>query len=91
MTDETTSIDAPIETVPPHLPYAWILATVTGAILLGFAVVTHWVLVGEIGHGIDAATKGALIQTWNNLALLAAGFWLGSSLSGKMAAKGAGQ
>jgi hypothetical protein len=46
------------------------------------------VLAGEPGKGIDAATKGALIQTWNNLALLAAGFWLGSSVAGKMAPKG---
>lgn len=71
-----------------HLPYVWVLAAVTGAILLGFSAVTFWVLVGEPGKGIDAATKGALIQTWNNLALLAAGFWLGSSLAGKMSAKG---
>lgn len=70
-----------------HLPYVWVLASVTGAVLLGFALVTFWVLAGEPGRGIDAATKGALIQTWNNLALLAAGFWLGSSLAGKIAAK----
>ncbi len=79
---------APISpTLPAHLPYVGVLAGVTAAILAGFAVVTYFVLRGEVGQGIDAATKGALIQTWNNLALLAAGFWLGSSLSGKMQGK----
>jgi hypothetical protein len=56
-----------------HLPYVWVLAAVTGCILLGFAAVTFWVLAGEPGKGIDTATKGALIQTWNNLALLGPG------------------
>lgn len=70
--------------LPQVIPYVWVLAAVTGAVLGGFAYVTYLVLKDEAGIGIDAATKGALIQTWNNLALLAAGFWLGSSLAGKM-------
>lgn len=72
------------EPLPQVIPYVWVLAAVTFAVLLGFAAVTYLVLQDEAGKGIDAATKGALIQTWNNLATLGAGFWLGSSLAGKM-------
>jgi hypothetical protein len=68
---------------PQHIPYVAIIAAVTLVILIGFGAVTFWVL-RETGMGIDAATKGALIQTWNNLAVMAAGFWVGSSLGGKL-------
>lgn len=68
---------------PGHVPYAWVIATVTFIILAGFAVVTYVVLDSVRGSGIDAATKGAILQTWNNLAVMAAGFWVGSSLGGK--------
>lgn len=81
---ETVNVAAPADT---RIPHVWVLASVTACVLLGFAAVTFWVLAGEPGRGIDAATKGALIQTWNNLALLAAGFWLGSSMAGKIATK----
>ena len=81
---EQVNVASPL---PTHIPYVWVLAAVTAYILLGFTYVTYLVLKGEVGSGIDAATKGALIQTWNNLALLAAGFWLGSSLAGKMQQK----
>jgi hypothetical protein len=70
-----------------HLPYVWIIGSVTAIILIGFAAVTWAVLDAEKGSGIDAATKGAILQTWNNLAVMAAGFWVGSSLAGKMAPK----
>lgn len=70
-----------------HLPYVWIIGSVTAIILIGFSVVTWAVLDAEKGSGIDAATKGAILQTWNNLAVMAAGFWVGSSLAGKMAPK----
>jgi hypothetical protein len=49
--------------------------------------VTWAVLSGEAGEGIDAATKGSIIQTWNNLAVAAATFWVGLSLAGKMTGK----
>lgn len=70
-----------------HLPYAWFIAAVTVIILIGFGAVTWAVLDAEKGSGIDAATKGAILQTWNNLAVMAAGFWVGSSLAGKMRSK----
>jgi hypothetical protein len=68
------------------LPHAAAIIAITFMILLAFVVVTFWVLTASEGSGIDAATKGAVIQTWNNLAIGAAGFWVGSSLAGKMAA-----
>jgi hypothetical protein len=73
-----------VGTADGHLPYAWIIAVVTLIILIGFGLVTWAVLDAEKGSGIDAATKGAILQTWNNLAVMGAGFWVGSSLAGKM-------
>lgn len=73
--------------VPPtnsHLPYVHVITGVTFVILFAFAAVTWWVLDSAEGSGIDAATKGSVIQTWNNLAIAAATFWVGSSLAGKM-------
>jgi len=67
-----------------HLPYVWIIGMVTGFILIAFAIITWAVLDAVKGSGIDAATKGSVIQTWNNLAVAAATFWVGSSLAGKM-------
>lgn len=74
--------------VPAHggqLPYVRVITGVTFVILFAFAAVTWWVLTAAEGSGIDAATKGSVIQTWNNLAIAAATFWVGSSLMGKMA------
>lgn len=79
--------------VPPsgELPHARIIMTVSFLILGAFAIVTFVVLSGLGGAGIDAATKGSIIQTWNNLAVAAATFWVGSSLAGKMSSGGRGQ
>lgn len=67
-------------TLPPALvPHVKTIQAVTFTILLAFAAVTAFVL----WFGIDETTKGALIGTWNNLAVAAATFWLGSSLGGK--------
>lgn len=72
-------------TGPVHLPYAKIIATVTAAILGGFALVTWWVVKADSASDpILIGLKGSLIQTWNNLAVMAAGFWLASSLGGKL-------
>lgn len=79
---ETVNVPAPQGT---HLPYVQVIAAVSFIVLLCFAGVTFWVLAAKEGSGIDAATKGSVIQTWNNLAIMAAGFWVGSSLGGKMA------
>src|SRR5687767_12897099 len=77
--------------VPPmggQLPHAKAIIAITFAILLAFVLVTFWVLFQDDRTGVDAATKGAVIQTWNNLAIAAATFWVGSSLAGKMQSGG---
>jgi hypothetical protein len=74
-----------------HLPYVRVITGVTFVILLAFALVTFWVLQAGPQSGVDAATKGSVIQTWNNLAIAAATFWVGSSLAGKMTSGRGGQ
>ena len=62
-----------------RIPHLRIVVAVTLAAILGFAAVSGWVLV----NSADEVTKGAIIGTWQNVALLAFGFWLGSSSAGK--------
>jgi hypothetical protein len=62
-----------------RIPHLRIVVTVSAFVLLGFAVVSGYV----IGWSDDEVTKGNIIGTWQNFALLAVGFWLGSSSAGK--------
>ncbi|MBB4642382.1 hypothetical protein [Rhizorhapis suberifaciens] len=71
------------ETPPPLVPHIGTIIIMSVVILAGFAAVTAWVLI----YSNDATTKGALVQTWNNLAIAVGAFWLGSSLGGKMTKK----
>jgi hypothetical protein len=82
-----------VNVAPPTggLPHARAIIAVSFVVLLAFVLVTFWVLTAGEGSGIDAATKGAVIQTWNNLAIAAVSFWVGSSLAGKMGAGGSGR
>jgi len=75
-----------VSPVGHELPHARAIIAITFLILAAFVVVTFWVLTSAEGSGIDAATKGMVIQTWNNLAIGSAGFWVGSSVAGKMGA-----
>lgn len=68
------------EPPPPLVPHIGTIIVMSVVILAGFAAVTAWVLI----YSNDATTKGALVQTWNNLAIAVGAFWLGSSLGGKM-------
>lgn len=63
----------------PQIPYIRIVVAVSFFVLLGFAAVSAYV----IGWSDDAVTKGNIIGTWQNFALLAVGFWIGSSSGGK--------
>ncbi|MDO7843470.1 hypothetical protein [Sphingomonas immobilis] len=63
-----------------HPAYVWIIGGFTIAVLIGFGLVTWAVLKGDVGAGIDAATKGSIIQTWNNLAVGASAVWTGTKL-----------
>lgn len=64
----------------PTVPHVGTIIVMSVVILAGFAAVSGWVLV----YSNDATTKGAIVQTWNNLAIAVGAFWLGSSLGGKM-------
>jgi hypothetical protein len=62
-----------------RIPHLRIVVAVSAFVLFGFAVVSAYV----IGWGTDEVTKGNIIGTWQNFALLAVGFWIGSSSAGK--------
>lgn len=61
-----------------HPAVVWIVGFVTVGVLLGFGWVTFALLNGDTG--VTAETKGAVIQTWNNLAVAAAAVWTTSSV-----------
>lgn len=68
-----------------HPAVIYLVAFVTVGVLLGFGWVTYSVLdaptsTGASTAGVDPATKGAVIQTWNNLAVAAAAVWTTSSV-----------
>lgn len=73
---ETVNVDQPRD----KIPHVRIVATVTFFILIGFAAISFYVL-AKVN---DATIKGAVIGTWTTLANLGAGFWLGSSVGGKL-------
>ena len=62
-----------------RIPHLRIVVAVSGFVLIGFAAVSWFVL----GYTADDVTKGNVIGTWINFAMLAVGFWLGSSSAGK--------
>lgn len=95
-TDNSVTIDkAETVNVPgaldAHPAVIWLVALVTVGVLLGFGAVTWAILAApnaadgrNIASGIDPATKGAVIQTWNNLAVAAAAVWTTSSVVNKL-------
>lgn len=62
-----------------HVPHLRVVIAVSAFVLLGFAAISGYVL----GFSADEVTKGNVIGTWINFAMLAVGFWLGSSSAGK--------
>jgi hypothetical protein len=63
----------------PSIPNLRIVVAMSFLLMAGFAAVSAYV----IGWSADLTTKGSIISTWQNFALLAVGFWLGSSSGGK--------
>jgi len=61
------------------IPHLRVVVSVSAFVLLGFAFVSGYVLM----FSSDEVTKGNVIGTWINFAMLAVGFWLGSSSGGK--------
>ena len=62
-----------------QIPHLRIVVAVSAFVLIGFTAISAYV----IGWSSDMVTKGNIIGTWQNFALLAVGFWLGSSSGGK--------
>ena len=62
------------------LAHGKVIISLSFVILIAFGLVTYWTLT----QSSDATTKGAILQTWNNLAIAVGAFWLGSSLGGKI-------
>lgn len=63
-----------------RIPHLRVVVAVTVFVLIGFAAVSVYVL----GWTNDDITKGNIIGAWVNFAMLAIGFWLGSSSGGKV-------
>lgn len=62
-----------------RVPHLRIVVAASGAAVIGYLAFSIWVV---LGSG-DAALKGDVIGTWKSFAVLAFGFWLGSSSGGK--------
>ena len=69
-----------IPPIPDKVPHYGTIVAVTFFVLSAFVAVSAWVL----AKGTDTTMQGAIIGTWTALATSAGGFWLGSSLGGKM-------
>lgn len=77
-----TVVAAP-QDILSHPAVIYLVAFVTVGVLIGFGAVTYAVLNADV-TGIDPATKGAVIQTWNNLAVAAAAVWTTSSVVNRL-------
>lgn len=65
----------------PKIPHLHIVLAASAAAIAGYAGFSIWAV---IWSG-DAALRGDVIGTWKSFAVLAFGFWLGSSSGGKIA------
>lgn len=63
-----------------RIPHLGVVVMVSAAAIVGFSAISAYVLL----YTSDDVTKGAIVGTWQNVALLAFGFWLGSSSGGKV-------
>lgn len=61
------------------MPHLRVVVASSIAAIAGYAVFSLWVVL----YSGDAALKGDVIGTWKSFAVLAFGFWLGSSSGGK--------
>ena len=64
----------------PGIPHLRVVIAVSAFVLVGFAIVSGYV----IGWSSDDVTKGNIIGSWLNFAMLVVGFWIGSSSAGKI-------
>lgn len=64
---------------PPTIPHLRIVVAASLAAVVGYLCFSLWVVLWSD----DVALKGDTIGTWKSFAVLAFGFWLGSSSGGK--------
>lgn len=62
-----------------RIPHLRVVVAISAFVLLGFLGVSVYVL----GWSDDEVTKGNVIGTWINFAMMSVGFWIGSSSAGK--------
>lgn len=62
-----------------RVPHLRVVIAVCVAAIAGYAFLSWWV----VFRSTDVALKGDVIGTWKSFAVLAFGFWLGSSSGGK--------
>ena len=65
----------------PGVPHLRVVIIVCAAAITGYAFFSWWV----VFRSKDVALTGDVIGTWKSFAVLAFGFWLGSSSGGKAA------
>lgn len=61
------------------IPHLRIVVLVCAVAVAGYAALSAWVVL----MSGDAAQQGDVIGTWKSFAVLAVGFWIGSSSAGK--------
>lgn len=88
--DTAENVNVPAD-LSAHPAVIYLVAFVTVGVLFGFGWVTWAVLDAptaadgkNVVNGVDPATKGAVIQTWNNLAVAAAAVWTTSSIVNRL-------
>lgn len=64
-----------------RIPHLQVVLAASSAAILGYAGFSIYVM----GYTTDAALQGDVVGTWKSFAVLAFGFWLGSSSAGKAA------
>lgn len=64
-----------------RIPHLRIVVAICAAAILGYAIFSAYVVI----YLRDATMTGDTIGTWKSFAVLAFGFWLGSSSGGKAA------
>jgi hypothetical protein len=65
--------------VNSRVPHLRIVVSMCLAAIAGYSVFSAW----AVFYSDDAALRGDVIGTWKSFAVLAFGFWLGSSSAGK--------
>lgn len=75
--DKAENVNVPAD-IGAHPAVIYLVAFVTVGVLVGFGWVTFAILNADAG--VTSETKGAVIQTWNNLAVAAAAVWTTSSV-----------